>query len=163
MKKVIKRNLALNVKYTCIDKKYIPLSEGIGCTCDNCGKLIANIATVKSVNGTFDIGFDCLETVLLNNSLLEGFDVSEYDRVKKMIPKIIKAAKSIKEASEKTPTITGIVFDAKRINENYFTFFWQINKKTSRSNDYLKIKDMDFDFLIETLRNIFPKLSIIVQ
>ena len=71
MKAIIERNLPLDVKYILTDKKYIPLADGYGCTCDNCGKLIANIATVKNTNGnSFNIGFDCLETILINNSLL---------------------------------------------------------------------------------------------
>ena len=98
MKNVIQRKLPLNVNYTVVDKKYIPLLEGFGCTCDNCGKLIANIATVANPDGVkFNIGFDCLETFLINNNLLSNLDVEDYDKVKKMIPKVLNTAKKIKE------------------------------------------------------------------
>ena len=83
MKQIIQRHLPLDVTYEVIDKKYIPILEGGGCTCDNCGKLIANIATVRSTNGTYNIGLDCLETFLLNNNLLRGFNSDDLAKTKK--------------------------------------------------------------------------------
>lgn len=163
MKQLIERRLPLNVKYIVTDKKYIPVLDGGGCTCDNCGKLIANIATVKSTNGSFNIGFDCLETFLLNNSLLDGFNLEEYEKVKSMIPKVIRFSKTIKEVIGKHQSITGLLFEAPMFGD-YFTFYYlQNGMKESRNNDCVKIKNMDFEFLIETLRNIFPKLEIIIK
>lgn len=162
MKQIIKRNLPLDVQYTVVDKKYIPLLEGGGCTCDNCGQLIANIATVKSVNGTFSIGFDCLETFLLNNNLLDGFDLSAYENVKKMIPQCLRFAKKIKETltNNKAINITGLGFE-KPIFSDWFAFYYLKNNETkSRDNDSIKIKGMDFYFMLTTLKNIFPKLQI---
>jgi len=58
----------------------------IGC-CDNCGRIIINIATVKDENGkTFEIGLDCKKTLidkaiidkLLLNSLTGKYDAKEY-------------------------------------------------------------------------------------
>ena len=100
MKTIIKRNLPLDVKYTVLDRKYIPIFESGGCVCDNCGKLIANIALVKSQNGFYNIGFDCMETFLLNNSLLDGFDIDQHETIKKAIPKIIRFSKQIKETNK---------------------------------------------------------------
>lgn len=162
MKTIIKRNLDLSVNYTLIDKKYIPIEQSIGAyCCDNCGKLIANIATVKSKNGTYNIGFDCLETLLINNQLLSGLDIQEYERVKKMIPKVLRFAKTIKEMQNKY-NITGLLFEDKSFGD-YFTFYWLVdNQETSRNNDYVKLKDMDFDFLIQTLKNIFPKMKFLL-
>ena len=77
MKNIIKRSLPLDVKYSVIDKKYIPVLDGGGCSCDNCGKLIANIATITNGKEAFNIGFDCLETVLMNNSLIENYSLPE--------------------------------------------------------------------------------------
>jgi len=34
---------------------------------------------------------------------------------------------------------------------------------TKSANDNVKLKDTDFDFLIETIRNIFPRLEIIIK
>lgn len=159
MKAIIKRNLDLSVNYALIDKKYIPIEQSIGAyCCDNCGKLIANIATVKSIDGTYNIGFDCLETLLINNQLLSGSDIQEYERVKKMIPKVLRFAKTIKEMQSKY-NITGLLFEDKSFGD-YFTFYWLVDdQETSRNNDYVKLKGMDFDFLIETLKNIFPKMK----
>lgn len=163
MKQLIERRLPLNVKYIVTDKKYIPVLDGGGCTCDNCGKLIANIATVKSTNGSFNIGFDCLETFLLNNSLLDGFNLEEYEKVKSMIPKVIRFSKTIKEVIGKYQSVTGLLFETPMFGD-YFTFYYlQNGMKESRNNDCVKIKNMDFKFLIETLRNIFPKIDIIVK
>lgn len=164
MKKIIQRNLPLNVKYTIIDKKYIPLSEGNGCICDNCNKLIANIATVKNENGQqFSIGFDCLETVLINNSLLSTNDVKEYERVKSMIPKILRLAKLIKENIELNNGLDAILFERpKEYMEEYYTYYL-IKNNMKPYNTYAKFKDMDFEFLLITLQNIFPKVEIRVK
>lgn len=166
MKKIIQRNLPLNVKYTLIDKKYIPLSEGYGCGCDNCGQLIANIATVKSENGNiYNIGFDCLETFLINNQLLDGYGIEEFEKVKKMIPKIIRFSKVLKECidSNKQRNINVIKFEFERPSgwfTDYITYYWVFDR-ARRTNDCVKLKEMDFDFLLETLKNIFPKIEII--
>jgi len=163
MKTIIKRNLALDTKYVVIDKKYIPIENGCGLGCDNCGKLIANIATVKNENGEmFSIGFDCMETLLINNSLLSTNDIVEYERIKKMIPKVIRFAKTIKEQVNNCKTITGIKFEKQTYSSDWFTFYWlQNNEVNSRNNDNVKLKEMNLDFLIETIKNIFPKLQII--
>ena len=163
MKTIIKRNLSLNTKYVVIDKKYIPLENGCGLGCDNCGKLIANIATVKNENGEiFSIGFDCMETLLINNSLLSTNDIVEYERIKKMIPKIIRFSKTIKEQVNNCKAITGIKFEKQTYSSDWFTFYWlQNNEVNSRNNDNVKLKEMNYNFLIETIRYIFPKLQII--
>lgn len=165
MKTIIERQLSLDVKYILIDKKYIPLTEGYGYTCDNCGKLIANIATVKNTEGkSFNIGFDCLETILINNSLLSTNDIKEYELAKAMIPKIIRFSKTIKEQVSNCKTITGIRFEKQTYTSDWFTYYWlQNNKTTGGYNDSVKLKDMNFDFLIETIKYIFPRLNIIVE
>ncbi len=162
-KAIIKRNLPLNVKYACIDKKYIPLIDGFGCTCDNCGKLIANIATVKSNNGVYSIGFDCLETFLLNNNILDGFDKNEIEVVKKRISQIINVSKKLKETIENNKWVNGMAFEPNKFKSDYYTFYWLQGSDTKgRNNDYVKVKGMDFDFMISTLKNIFPKMRILV-
>lgn len=164
VKRIIQRNLPLNVKYILTDKKYIPLEQSFGLCCDNCGKLITNIATVKNENGdVFDIGFDCLETILINNSLLSTNDILQYEAAKKMIPKILRFSKTIKETLDKNRgLITGIRFEKQW--DDYFTFYWLVNNEAkSRNNDVVKLKEMDRAFLIETLKNIFPKLLIIAE
>ena len=167
MKHIIKRNLPLTTEYILIDKKYIPLDESCGIYCDNCGKLIANIATVKNENGNiYDIGFDCLETLLINNSLLSTSDIKEYERVKKSIPKILRFSKYIKKiiADNRNIFITGLLFEPHKYNSDYIPFYWlKNNQLTSRDNDVIKLKDVEFNFLIKTIKNIFPKLSILTH
>ena len=164
MKAIIQRHLPLTVNYTVIDKKYIPLESGCGMCCDNCGKLIANIATIKSDEGNiYSIGFDCLETILINNSLLSTNDILDYERVKKMIPKIIRFSKTVKEQmTNSSANITGLLFDSPMKGSDYYPFYWLCgDQTTSRNNDYVKLKEMDFDFLLKTMANIFPKLRIL--
>jgi len=166
MKAIIQRALPLDTHYHLVDKKYIPLLESFGTCCDNCGQLIANIATVRSEAGkTYNIGFDCLETLLINNSLLSLGDIAEYRRVKAQLPKIIRASKKLAEtlSNNKAINITGILFEPPMFaSSKFITFYWLTNNETkSRNNDYLTIKDVDFSLFITTIKNIFPKLNII--
>lgn len=166
-KAIIQRNLDLSVSYTLIDKKYIPLLDGIGLCCDNCGKLIANIATVKSPNGTHNIGFDCLETVLINNKLLEGKGIVEYERYKAHLPLYIKRAKEIAETitehnNTKVNKITALLFDVTQFQDwyqndermCYLTFYYQFDN-AKPYNDNLKIRGTsdlkDFLKVVETI------------
>lgn len=167
MKAIIKRNLPLNVKYIVTDKKYIPLENGFGCGCDNCGKLIANIATVKNeTNEVFNIGFDCLETLLINNSLLSTNDIEQYERVKKMIPKVLRFSKVLKETISLNNGLDGFRFERPTgyfaTNPCWLTY-WLLKGNAKPYNTGVKVKDMDFDFLITTLKAIFPKHLILVD
>lgn len=160
MKAIVKRNLPLNLKYTVLDKKYIPLEESFGCYCDNCGKLIANIATVRSENNdVFNIGFDCLETILLNNSLLSNADIKDYEKVKKMIPKVIRFSKHLKELISINNGLDGFIFERPTFMPEWFTFYL-VKGNAKPYNTGVKIKDMDFDFLLNTIKAIFPKMQI---
>jgi len=51
--------------YSKISAVYISLIDGTGCTCDNCGRLIANIVTVKNedTGRHYTIGQDCAKTL----------------------------------------------------------------------------------------------------
>lgn len=166
MKAIIERNLPLNVKYVLIDKNYIPLENSCGTCCDNCGKLIANIATVKNENGNvYNIGFDCLETILINNSLLSTNDVAEYEKVKKMIPKVLRFAKQLKETIQLNNGLDGFRFErpAGYFASDGWITYWLLKGNMKPYNTGVKIKEMDFDFLINTLKNIFTKHQIITS
>jgi hypothetical protein len=163
-KRIIQRNLPLNIKYTLIDKQYIPLENNPGICCNNCGKIICNIATIKNEIGeSFDIGFDCLDTILLNNQILDGNSLKDYEHVKKMIPKILRFSKHVKETAElnrqNNLNLIGLRFEKQTYPSEYFTFYYLFDKARPY-NSYVKLKDMDFDFLIETIKNIFPKFNI---
>lgn len=160
MKNIIERNLPLDRMYVIIDKKYIPL-EHSSAICDNCGRPIANIATVKDSTGKiYNVGFDCMETLLMNNQLLSQADIDDYLRIKPMIPKIIRFAKQVREQSKVT-NVTGLRFE-KPLGGDYFPYYWLFDNATkSRCNDFVKLKGVDFKFLILTLKNIFPNFLII--
>lgn len=174
MKAIIKRNLNLDIKYNLIDKNYISLIDGSGCTCDNCGKLIANIATVKNENNEiFTIGFDCLETLLLNNNLLDGKSILEYQNFKSCLPAYIKKSKEIKETVINTnlQNLNKIVAIEISINDfiksvenyknysksQYFEFHYIFeNGKKYNSNFKMNnnINTNDFIKTIETITNL---------
>lgn len=94
--RIIERALPLNDNYTFISAKYSPIIDGEACTCDNCGKLISNIATIKNDAGnTFNIGLDCAETLttLKNNpefSLHFKTAISEGKRIRSKIVSHLK-------------------------------------------------------------------------
>lgn len=104
MKNIIQRNLPLNVKYSLISVNYISLESG-GCTCDNCGKFISNIATIRSENKIYNIGLDCLDSILENNNLLNDSDYLKYQysdkpaiqKAKSLRSKILKRIKDNKD------------------------------------------------------------------
>ena len=179
MKAIIKRNLPLNVKYNLIDKKYISLVDGFGCTCDNCGKLIANIATVKNDNNnTFNIGFDCLETLLLNNNLLNGKSITEYQNFKSCLPSYIKKSKELKETIINTNLqnlnkIVSIEVDANDfLNEvnywngktdkngkiisskQYFTFYYIFENGKKYNSNFKMSNDINVNDFISTIQSI---------
>lgn len=166
MKAIIQRHLPLTERYSLIDKKYIPLVESFGTCCDNCGQLIANIATVRAESGkVYTIGFDCLETLLINNSLLSFGDIAEYEKARTQLPKIIRASKKLAETiqANKHINITGILFEKPLFaGDKFICFYWLKNgENKSRDNDYITCKDVDFPLFIETIKNIFPKLQIL--
>jgi len=169
MKAIAQRNLPLETKYFLIDKKYIPLENSSGCGCDNCGRLIANIATVKSEEGKiYNIGFDCLETVLMNNNILEGKSVEEYKEIKKMLPKIIRFGKELKATIEEYNInrqerfkLNALKFEVKDYEfwGTHFKFHY-LFADGRKENTYKKIKDINPVFCVETLKNILPSINI---
>jgi hypothetical protein len=74
--------------YLHISTHYVPLEQSTGTVCDNCGKLIANLVTVKNAdtNKVYTIGPDCGENYLQKNVLdqIGLFLKSEQRRVKKI-------------------------------------------------------------------------------
>lgn len=80
-KNVIRRALPLNTTYTVKGFNYVPLIDGGGSCCDNCGKPISNLVTLQDTTGNrFVVGSDCAETLAqkdlayieLNYQLSEG-------------------------------------------------------------------------------------------
>ena len=167
MKKIIQRNLPLDVKYNLIDKKYISLIDGSGTCCANCNKPIANIATVKGGDKTYNIGFDCLETLLINTKLLDGESIENYNQFKKSLPTFLKRAKEINETVDlwkgrnfKIDYIEVEVNDFykgleyyKPNEQKYLTYYICVMGKRFNSNFQIKSSSNIKDF-IEVLKSI---------
>lgn len=131
-KKIIQRNLPLDVQYSLVKVSYLSLEDGGGCSCENCGKLITNIAHIKSANGThYNIGLDCLDTLLENNSkLLNSEDYFHYLHSDKPA---IQKAKSLRSKLlsnlKKEPT-----FEAKLyVKEGSETFGFSFSAEITRT------------------------------
>jgi len=69
IKRVIRRNLPVNDKYVLIDSFYTSMENGT--CCDNCNKIIANIAVIKNdADKIYHVGLDCAETLTHLQGLL---------------------------------------------------------------------------------------------
>lgn len=162
-KKIIERHLPLTEQYTLVAKKYIPFSEGSGVICDNCHRYIARIATIqgKETKKGYNIGFDCLETILIANKLLDKLSVVEYKRVKPMFDKIIRIGNKLKGILNNNPTVTGLLFEREQIGR-YITFYYLHGSETkSRNNDIVEFNDIDFDLFIDVLGNMMGNIRIL--
>lgn len=166
-KKIIQRNLPLDTKYNLIDKKYTSLIDSVGICCHNCNKLISNIATVKSEAGNvYMIGFDCLETILINNNLLDGKSIEDYNEYKKQLPTILKRSKEIAETiseHNRTKIVKIVALDFELENfymfkcygKNGFIYFDWIFENGKKQNDYIKIPNAtNLDILFSTLSSV---------
>jgi hypothetical protein len=79
--------------YTKISAVYIPLIDSTGTCCENCGRLISNIVTVKNEDNskTYIIGQDCAKNLFSQKENEEiAFEIKKY-----------KADQKRKEESEK--------------------------------------------------------------
>lgn len=159
MKSIIQRALPLDRRYTLIDKNYCSMEDG-GTICENCGRPIANIATVSDGSRQYHVGFDCLDTFLLNNSLLDG-NIEEYELYKKQLPTMLKKAKEITAAARSFNAIA-IEFDTtdfevwkKYGNSSYLTFYYKLGNG-KHYNDNIRIKN---DFLIAQFIQIIRTIS----
>ncbi len=167
MKQIIKRNLPLDVVYTLMDKKYISIVDGYGCTCDNCGKLIANIATISNGSKSYNIGFDCLDTIIINNTILSQVDIVDYEAYKNAIDKTMKFIKHIKEVLTSCNSVTGIKF----VNESfwvgrevYHTFYWlHSGSLVSRDNSNVRIKNVPTELVYKIVKDYFKSLTILIE
>ncbi len=164
MKKIIERSIPLNVTYTLTNKRYGSIIDGNGCTCDNCGKLIANIATIKNAGTSYNIGFDCLDTILENNAILSNVDIKDYRAYKASLSKVMKLIKRIKEVLKECKTLTGILFEMPSYESDYHSFYWLHNSNiTSRDNDNVKIKGVSTEFVFSVISEYFKSLTVIVK
>lgn len=157
-KRIIERKLPLSQIYTLLSTNYISLIDGFGTCCDNCGTLVANMATVKGMNDNkaYTIGLDCLDTFLINNNLLENKSVEQIAIVKKSLPKVIKLRNEVKEFLSNNTFIDGVKI------ENQFNSWITLNYfmgEKQKWNDGCKYKTMDFNLLLQSLQTISTKIK----
>jgi hypothetical protein len=156
-KKIIQRKLSLTQKYLLVGCVYKALADGDASQCENCGKLISNIATVKGEedNKSYHVGMDCLETFLINNKLLSGEDIEQFTKAKKSLPKVITIKKNIQEFLTNNKFIDKVTLQFKD-DPRYTQFveyeYWSGSKQ--KWNNCEKVKNFDFDLLMNTLKNM---------
>jgi hypothetical protein len=109
------------------------------------------MATVKGMqdNKAYTIGLDCLETFLLNNQLLEGKSIEQFQTVKKALPKVVSIRKEVKDFLNRNPFIDSVVIEDTwgYVTLNYF------QQGKQRWNDGYKYKTMDFELLLQSLQS----------
>jgi len=129
-------NLPLNDDYEIIDSYYTGGIENNATTCDNCGKLITNIAEIKNSKGqVFDVGLDCAETL----SNLKGlYNVKmDFQELKSIQAKIRKYEKENKKLDYKIYS-----------NGNFFI-----------EHDHMTVVNKDIDFSKKYLKKYLEKVS----
>ena len=94
-------NLPIDVKYTLID--VFDAGEVVAC-CANCSMPIRNVATIESVNGKYDVGVDCAES-LCRNADTSLASMQQIKLVKREIARVSKAKRLIARGG--TPTLFG--------------------------------------------------------
>jgi hypothetical protein len=88
--------------YRYVSSTYISIMDGMGCTCDNCGRLIANMVTVESdTSKKYIIGQDCAKTLFsedLNKKILSNIKAEK--RRKEQAPILEAKEKRTKALNE---------------------------------------------------------------
>lgn len=152
--------LPVDRSYTYVSRFYIPLMESTGTCCENCGRPIANIATIREANGTLHyVGMDCLETII---QLTKVHNIALVDiiRFRAEFPKVFNKLKKIDDIVAKNRknniNITGILVDMSMSNENWLYYYYVTdNNEDSRDNDCIRLaKDTDLDMYIEYLPHV---------
>ena len=163
-KNIVQRLLNLNTTYTFVEKTYIPIIDGGGCICENCNRIISNIAVIKNTDGQqYHIGFDCLETIMFNNQIIEGVSVEDLKKQKSVINKIIKFAKTLSKTYENNKNInvdiSGFAIEEKASNSftDYLTYYYLDSKGKIIYNENTKFKGVDSLLIVKILKNIFGK------
>jgi len=159
MKKVIQRNLPLDVEYTLVGKNYIPILDGGGCVCQDCGRLISHIAIVKANKRSYNVGFDCLEKLLANNFMICNFNLDTLKYYKKQLSTIIRFSKQLLETVNDNKHINGIAFEKPTYASEWFTFYY-LSDKNKPYNDSKKLKDVDYTTLHKIISNILSNHGI---
>jgi hypothetical protein len=99
IKNIIQRNLDITKTYTIEGSYYVGLENGT--CCDNCGRLIANVAEIRcnETNKRYTVGMDCAETL---SGIKGNFDFNyihkvRFDQARQARTKVKKMLDKIKE------------------------------------------------------------------
>lgn len=126
-------NLALNENYELIDSYYTgAMTDGGGTICSNCGRMIANVATIKNSNGdVYDVGMDCAETLTnLKGLYSASMEFSEMKAIRAKVNKATKQGSNIEYNIYSDGTL--------RISANTFTIYKDVEFSKKYLSDYLK-------------------------
>lgn len=98
--KIIVRNLDVK-KYSIIEYFYQPKTDLDYTVCENCGRLISNICVIKDDEETYNVGLDCISTIMKYDNLtlheMEMLKIKKYlNNLKKFRADLIKKNRSIK-------------------------------------------------------------------
>jgi hypothetical protein len=149
-KRIVRRNLPINDKYTLIDSFYTSMENGT--CCDNCNKIIANIAVIKNNdNKVFHVGLDCAETLTHLDGLYNA--QMQFNEAKGIRAKINKARKENKVISFTNNCLGDIVvfFDdrsdiwlKKEFTKKYLPDYFA-NVTNPLKNDYRPIDETNYN------------------
>lgn len=101
MKKVIQRNLPVTQRYKIIGSYYRSIEDGGGHACENCGRLITNVAEVEGQvdRKIYSVGMDCAETLagIKGDFDFEYIHKANFQQAKGARAYIMRAQKKAKE------------------------------------------------------------------
>ncbi len=133
-KQVNRYNLSLDHRYRIISFDYCgSILDGGGTTCDNCGRIIVNIATVETEQGKkYTVGLDCAETL----SLVDCNDFWKIKEQEALHRKLTGYIKTIKKQQDQSVKVTYNI-------DQYgaYIYFWamrQYRMSTEIYNKYFK-------------------------
>lgn len=93
-KQIQRRNLPLNTTYTLVSSYYSDLENG--CVCENCGRLITNVAQIKAneTGRAHIVGMDCAATLTgITQTLAYIYATNNFSAAKTARARILKRIK----------------------------------------------------------------------
>jgi hypothetical protein len=128
-------NLPLDHRYNLIDTTCMGLDNYT--SCDNCNRVINNVATLQDENGKkYDVGLDCATTLSLNDTT-DIFKLLEQEAKFKKITKLQSDIKKWKVEGKYSVVVEGndvTLYNAANITE--WSSFWKVRMSLDRYNQY---------------------------
>lgn len=136
-KRVIERSVPLNQGYELISSFYQSIEDGGGCACENCGRLITNVATIKGLSDgrEYAIGMDCAETI---TSIKEDWEFemqkSAFTQAKGARASIQKQIKKLTSEGKKFTVKIKTFEDTANFYKSIGAGWWQIDIENGPNN-----------------------------